>query len=126
MWERDCGSVPVVDQENRPIAMLTDRDVCIAAFTQGKTLLDLRVASAMSSHIVTCGVYDDISTAESIMRARQIRRLPVVDGTGAMVGILSLGDIARHGHVARRVHLGQDELGGDAIASTLAAICAHR
>lgn len=48
LWERDCGSLPIVDRDGRPIAMITDRDVCMAAYTTGKPLHELRVATAMS------------------------------------------------------------------------------
>src|SRR5690606_28351921 len=42
MWDHDCGVVPVVDSERRPIGMVTDRDVCMAAYTQGKPLSAIR------------------------------------------------------------------------------------
>jgi CBS domain-containing protein len=53
MWDHDCGCVPVVDSENRPIAMLTDRDVCMAAYTQGLPLRAMSVSSAASKGIFT-------------------------------------------------------------------------
>jgi predicted transcriptional regulator len=47
MWEHDCGCVPVVDTENRVIGMITDRDICMAAYTRGEPLQTLRVETAI-------------------------------------------------------------------------------
>jgi CBS domain-containing protein len=95
MWEQDCGAVPVVDQDRRVVAMLTDRDVCMAAFTQGRPLSEIRVSSAMSRNLWTCRPDDDVAEAEAVMRANKVRRLPVVDAEGKLAGILSLSDLAR-------------------------------
>jgi CBS domain-containing protein len=95
MWERDCGAVPVVDQEGRVIAMLTDRDICMAALTQGRALGEIHVASAMSRRLSSCRPKDDLKEAEKVMRAHQVRRLPVVDAEGKLVGLLSISDLAR-------------------------------
>ncbi len=95
MWERDCGAVPVVDQEGRVIAMLTDRDICMAALTQGRRLGEIHVSSAMSRRLWSCRPKDDLKEAEKVMRAHQVRRLPVVDAEGKLVGVLSISDLAR-------------------------------
>jgi CBS domain-containing protein len=125
MWEHDCGAVPVVDDDGRPIATVTDRDICMATYTQGRALPDIPVSLAMSQTIVTCHKDEALSKAESLMRTQQIRRLPVVDDEGRVVGILSLNDIATHGHLGTRGNRSGDELGPDAIAATLSAISAH-
>ena len=95
MWEQDCGAVPVVDQDGVVVAMLTDRDICMAAFTQGRALSEIRVSSAMSQDLWTCRPEDDVALAEDRMRSHQVRRLPVVDAEGRLVGVLSLSDLAR-------------------------------
>jgi CBS domain-containing protein len=95
MWERDCGAVPVLDQGGGVVAMLTDRDLCMAAMTQGRALSEIRVSSAMSRNLWSCRPDDDLSQAEAVMRARKVRRLPVVSGQGRLLGILSLSDLAR-------------------------------
>src|SRR5947207_117465 len=94
MWEEACGCVPVVDAESRPIGFLTDRDICMAAYTQGGPLGELRVESAMARSIVSCGNEDDLAHAMQLMRNNSLRRLPVVDACGVLVGLLSLDDIA--------------------------------
>ena len=116
MWERDCGVVPVVDDTGRVVAMITDRDVCMAAFTQDMLLSHIPVRTAASRMVFSVRPDDTIETAEEIMRRRRVRRLPVTADGGRLVGILSLSDLARHtGRGAERVP-------GDEIAGTLSAI----
>ena len=93
MWENDCGCVPVVDEDGRAVGMITDRDVCMAAYTQGRPLDALPVASAMARDLRSCHATDTIVEAESIMRAAQVRRLPVVDPEGTLLGIVSRRDL---------------------------------
>jgi CBS domain-containing protein len=94
MWEKSCGAVPVVDEQLNPIGFLTDRDICMAAYTQGKSLDALRVETAMARKVVSCGVEDDLASAAQLMRQNRTRRLPVIDQNGALVGLLSLDDLA--------------------------------
>ncbi len=94
MWEEPCGAVPIVDEQSRPIGFLTDRDICMAAYTQGKPLEALRVGTAMAQKVVSCGADDDLDSAAELMRQHRTRRLPVVDRSGTLVGLLSLDDLA--------------------------------
>jgi CBS domain-containing protein len=94
MWENTCGAVPVVNEQSKPIGFLTDRDICMAAYTQGKPLQDIRVETAMARKIVVCRVDDDLGAAMKLMADTGLRRLPVVGLDGKLVGILSLDDIA--------------------------------
>ena len=95
MWERDCGALPVVEADGRVIAMITDRDICIAAYTKALPLNAILVSSAMSHQLFTCHPEDSVSAAEKRMGEKQVRRLPVVDAAGRLVGILTLNDLAR-------------------------------
>ncbi len=97
MWERRCGSIPVVDDGERVVGMLTDRDACMGAYTQGRRLDDIPVSSAMSHPARTCRPTDDVEDAEDAMTAHGVRRLVVVDGEARLRGIVSLDDIARGG-----------------------------
>src|ERR1700693_2016345 len=63
MWENDCGAVPVVDSDLKVIGMLTDRDICMAAYTQGIALVEASVGSAMSCDVCVCGASDNITSA---------------------------------------------------------------
>lgn len=116
MWERDCGVVPVVDAEGRVLAMITDRDICMAAFWQEKLLAHMPVTTAASRMLFNVHPDVPLEVAEEIMKKRRVRRLPVTDEAGHLLGLLSLSDIARHtGRSARDVP-------GDEVAGTLSAI----
>ncbi len=97
LWEHDCGVLPVVDGDGRPIAMITDRDVCMAAYTTGKPLHQLRTALAMSKQLISCRPQEDLTAAAHRMAKNGVRRLPVVDGAGKLLGILSLNDLVQDG-----------------------------
>jgi CBS domain-containing protein len=118
MWEADIGAVPVLDDKDRVVGMLTDRDICMAAYTQGLALWQIVAAEVMSKSIVTCEPTDTVDHAEELMRMNAVRRLPVVDGERNVVGIVSMNDLAR---VVSRSHRGQAEL-----VATMAAICQPR
>ena len=94
MWEAHCGAVPVVDDRRRPVGFLTDRDICMAAYTQGKPLEQMRVETAMARKVVSCTAEDDLASAAQLMRRSRTRRLPVTDRDGTLVGLLSLDDVA--------------------------------
>ena len=94
MWQEPCGAVPVVDDQRRPIGFLTDRDICMAAYTQGRPLPEIRVETAMAHKVVSCTAEDDLGSAAQLMRQHRTRRLPVIDQEGTLVGLLSLDDLA--------------------------------
>jgi CBS domain-containing protein len=96
MWDVDCGCVPVVDAEGKAVAMITDRDICMAAYTQGGSLGQLPVSSAASRTIVSVREGDTLQTAENVMQEHRVRRLSVIDDAGRLVGILSMSDLARY------------------------------
>jgi CBS domain-containing protein len=119
MWEHDIGVLPVVDDDGQVIGMITDRDVCMAAYTCGCALRDIAVSTAMSKHVVTCSPEDTDTAVVMMMAKHKIRRVPVVDDTQRPVGVLSLSDLACTMARSRDVPAA-------AVASTLAAICEHR
>jgi CBS domain-containing protein len=119
MWENDCGCVPVV-KDNKVVGMITDRDICMAAWTQDARLSELRVSPVCSHEPLLCSPHDTVAKAEEIMRTRQVRRLPVVD-ENRLVGILSLNDIARtaveaHDHKGAAAHAVTPAQVGEALA----------
>jgi CBS domain-containing protein len=95
MWERDCGVVPIVGPEGQPIGMVTDRDLCMASYTRGENLHAITLGSVMSRSPVTCRPSESVHEAEARMASAKVRRLVVVDDRGALVGLVSLGDLAR-------------------------------
>jgi CBS domain-containing protein len=117
MWEADIGSIPVIEGA-RVVGMLTDRDICMAAYTQGRPLSDIRVGEVMARRIATCRPTDGIDRLGEIMREHRVRRVPVVDARGQLVGIVSVNDLVRSAHTARRGHA--------ELVATLAAISQPR
>jgi CBS domain-containing protein len=95
MWEADIGCLVVIDDEHRPIGMITDRDIAMAAYTRGVALRDALVGSAMSQKVITAKPETRLGELESLMQAEQVRRVPVVEPNGTLVGIVTLGDLAR-------------------------------
>jgi CBS domain-containing protein len=96
MWERDCGFVPVVEGAGRRVVgVVTDRDACMAAYTRGHPLTEIRVGDVMSARVRACQPADELTAAEEVMREAKVHRLPVVDGVGRLVGVISLADLAR-------------------------------
>jgi CBS domain-containing protein len=119
MWEHDCGAVPVVDAESHVVGVITDRDVCMASYTQGRPLWQIPVSTACSHTVYSCTLSDSVQNAEKLMRTTQVRRLPVVDTEGKLWGVISLGDLAQHVHRPGRK---ADGLSYESVASTLAAV----
>jgi CBS domain-containing protein len=124
MWEKDIGALVVVDDTKKVIGAITDRDICMAAFVQWVHLSESFVASAMSDNVYTCSPDDELGAAAEIMRKNQVRRLPVVDAAGAVVGLISLGDIARY--VRLHTPRGASNLSQAQVNDTFVAVCEPR
>lgn len=95
MWDCDCGAVPVLDEHDHVAGIITDRDICMAAYFQGRPLAQIEVSGIMARDLCTCAADDDVTAAERTMRENQVRRLPVLENGGTLVGILSLSDVVR-------------------------------
>jgi CBS domain-containing protein len=128
MWDHDCGSLPVCggDGVTRVVGVITDRDICMCALFQNKALQELRVSEAMAKHVQLCRSGDSLADAEKTMREARIRRLPVVNDEDALVGMISLADLAQE--AARERATTSQEITDTEVGDTLAAICAplHR
>jgi CBS domain-containing protein len=122
MWEFDCGCIPVISANGngRLVGVVTDRDIAMAAYTQGKQLSAIPVGTAMSHEVIACHANDDVNQAEALMCDNRVRRLPVVDQNEQLVGILSLNDLARE---AQREAA---EVTEEGVSETLASVCQPR
>lgn len=120
MWEFDCGVIPIIDDDGRVAGVATDRDICMAAYTQGKPLSAIDITSAMAKSIVSCHMTDEIETAEQLMRDHQIHRLPVLDAENRLVGIVSMNDLARLAAHAKKSGVDRE------FVQTIAAVCHPR
>ena len=93
MKSEDVGSLPILDGEHLA-GMVTDRDIVIRAIAEGKDPRGMPVREVSSRELVTVNADEDLSTALQLMASEQVRRLPVVDDDGKLVGILAQADVA--------------------------------
>ena len=93
MLQGDAGSIPVTDGE-KLIGMITDRDIAVRGVARGHGPETL-VRELMSSGLVCARLDDDVQDVANRMSEAQVRRLPVIDDSDALVGIVSLGDLSR-------------------------------
>lgn len=93
MKDRDTGVVPVVNGK-KVIGLITDRDIVIRGIAEGKNLDGVRVSELMTKSVRS--VRDDANVDEvlNLMSSAEIRRVPVVNASDELVGIVSIGDIA--------------------------------
>jgi CBS domain-containing protein len=119
MWEHDSGCIPVVGSAGTVLGMVTDRDICIATATRRLPPCHIRTAQAMSDTVHVCSLDDGIGVALASMKQFKVRRLPVVDSSGAIKGIISMNDIVRAAGTRRDVQL-------EDVINTLAEICEPR
>lgn len=122
MWERDVGVVPVVDEGGKLVGIVTDRDIAMASYLRGLRLWDIPVRSLMSAEVISAHANDSIRDVSTLMSRRQVRRVPVVDDQGVLVGIVSLNDLALAASGAEA----DGAITEHEVADALRAICAPR
>jgi CBS domain-containing protein len=96
MWDEDCGAVPVIDATGLLIGILTDRDLCMACYTQGKSPAQTDVASAMSRVTYRAGPDTPLANIVDLMKKRRVRRVPITSESGQLLGLVALADLFRH------------------------------
>jgi CBS domain-containing protein len=95
----DVAALPVSDGE-RLIGLITDRDITLRAIAEGRDPRTTDVGDVMTSEVVCCHEDDEVQRAAGLMQREQLRRLPVIDEGGRLVGIVSLGDVKREARQA--------------------------
>jgi CBS domain-containing protein len=120
LWEHDCGIVPVVDANNVLVGVVTDRDLCMASYTQGRPLAEIAVTAVMARAVRSCKPDETLAAAMAAMQQAQVHRLPVVDARGLVIGMLSVNDLIRLAQARPAA------LDAGAVLKTLAAIGAPR
>jgi CBS domain-containing protein len=95
MLSADTGAIPVCEND-RIIGMITDRDIAVRGVAEGKGP-DCTVRELMSQDVVCAREDDDIDSVADLMSQAQVRRLPVLDDNDQLIGMVSLGDLAREG-----------------------------
>jgi CBS domain-containing protein len=104
MQSKDVGSLPVVEGD-RLVGMITDRDLALRLVGEGRST-DTPVGELASKDVVTIDPQQQVEEAARLMAEHQLRRLPVCEEDGRLVGILAQADVAQIGH---------DELTGEVV-----------
>ncbi|HLO03595.1 MAG TPA: CBS domain-containing protein [Symbiobacteriaceae bacterium] len=104
MKAHDCGALPVVDEGQRVVGVVTDRDLIVRGVAAGTSSSDLTVADCMTNQVISATPEMDAHKAADLMANHQIRRLVVLDGD-RLAGMVALGDMA-----LQQIHV--DEAGG--------------
>ena len=97
MKEEDVGILPVVENESsrRLVGVVTDRDIALRHVAEGHSSPDCPVREAMSENVRTAKPDDDVDDVMDLMGKEQVRRVPIVDERGSLVGIVAQADIVR-------------------------------
>jgi CBS domain-containing protein len=94
--ERRVGALVVSDDGRRIDGILSERDIVRGVGARSADALDLTVADLMTSEVTTCGQKDTMEQLMWLMTERRVRHLPVVDDTGGLAGIVSIGDVVKY------------------------------
>jgi CBS domain-containing protein len=96
MRDEDVGLAPIVEGD-KLIGMLTDRDIAIRIVAEGRSPDQVTVGEVASTQVVTIDPQQDLDEALRIMAKHQVRRLPVLEEDGRLVGVVAQADVAREG-----------------------------
>jgi CBS domain-containing protein len=120
MWLGACGAVPVIDGEGKVQGIITDRDVCFAVTATERPASEIKAKElvARARILYTCGPDDELRQALHVMRDKRVRRLPVVDTDGRLLGMLSLTDAILRAGGDPQVDVGYED-----VMDALQAIC---
>ena len=96
MKQQDVGSVPVVESNDsrRLVGIVTDRDLVVKVLAESRSVDGATAGDAMTTNPVSCRDTEDVDRAVKLMADHQVRRMPIVDGDGRLVGIIAQADVA--------------------------------
>lgn len=97
MIDHDCGGIPVVDMEGKPLGFVTDRDVAVRIVAAGHFEASSIAGDAMTAPCKTVNANTSVEECTQLMESAKIRRVPIVDDDGRLCGIVSIADLARAG-----------------------------
>jgi len=96
MVSKKISSVIVIDRENRPLGIITERDLVKRICLKNLNAKDVLAEDIMTSPLITIMTYDSVDTASRIMLSNKIKRLAVLEADGRIVGMISVTDINKH------------------------------
>src|SRR5438067_13318648 len=100
MRDEDVGLAPIVEG-NRLVGTVTERDIAIRVVAEGKDPESTKVTAIASTDLVTVDPQQDLDEALRLMAQHQVRRLPVVEEDGRLVGVIAQADVAKHANATR-------------------------
>ncbi len=122
MWDNDCGAVPVVNEKNVPVGIITDRDIAMAALHKHKPLWEMQVNQIIQGqHLCCCHQEDNIEGCLTKMEQNGVRRIMVTSQNGKLCGIVSMGDIV----AATANRKSKNSLGPSDVLAMLKQVSAH-
>ena len=113
MCENHIGCIPVCNDKKNCVGIVTDRDILLRTVACNKDTKTTPISDIMTTNVFTCNVDQSIYEVQNQMAQNQVRRIPVVDNGEKLVGIVTLGDIARNGR----------EIGQENVCTTIENIC---
>ena len=119
----NCGALPVLDSKGGLVALITDRDICLALAAKNCRPSALTVGDVATKPVFRCGSNEDVHIALEWMRRHHIRRMPVLDEDDKLAGILCLDETVLH---AEKVPRKAGGISYDDVVETMKAICAHQ
>ena len=122
MWENDCGILPILKDGRKVVGLITDRDICMATAIRNRPESSISVEEVMSRTVYSVAPNDDIHKALETMREHKVRRLPVIDKSGDLKGIVSMNDIVLR---AEETNGKKSPLTFHDVVKTYKAICEH-
>ena len=94
MKSEDVGPIPIVGTDGKLEGIITDRDIVLKVVAEGRDSKTTKLSDVMSTDLITCTADGDIEETLDLMEDNQVRRIPVVDASGRLVGIISQADVA--------------------------------
>jgi CBS domain-containing protein len=124
MWDNNCGSLAVTNDEGKVIGLITDRDICIAVATRHRLASEILVSEVTTGEVWACGPQDGIRNLLQTMRHARVRRIPVISDNGVLQGIVSISDIVLHAEEVEGKQ--KSELSLQDTIGTLKEVCGYR
>lgn len=93
--ENKIGAILACDSDGKMCGVISERDIVIAIARSGAAVLENKVSTCMTTGVYTCKPDDTIKQVMEVMTSRRIRHLPVVGEDGAIVGMISIGDVVK-------------------------------
>ena len=99
MSDNHIGCVPICDDKECIVGLVTDRDIILRSVACNKDYKTTPISEIMTTNVCYCNYDLDVEDAQKIMRDNRIRRLPIIDNNKKIVGIITIGDLAKNNGV---------------------------